>query len=84
MKNKPDCFTCVHRLSLPGNSHSRCNKHEAKVTGDKHGIRMGWFLWPLNFDPVWLESCDSWSNDEKDKQPYREADPMAELFALLR
>lgn len=28
------------------------------VTGDPHGIRQGWFNWPLSFDPVWLESCE--------------------------
>jgi len=28
------------------------------VTGDKHGIRMGWFMWPLNYDPTWLLSCN--------------------------
>lgn len=30
-----------------------------KVKGNPHGIRNGWFNWPLNFDPVWLDSCDS-------------------------
>lgn len=29
-----------------------------KVTGHPHGIRNGWFLWPANFDPTWLVSCD--------------------------
>lgn len=28
------------------------------VTGNATGIRRGWFCWPWNFDPVWLESCD--------------------------
>jgi len=28
------------------------------VKGKPHGIKMGWFSWPFNFDPVWLESCD--------------------------
>lgn len=28
------------------------------VSGSAHGIRNGWFMWPLNYDPVWLESCD--------------------------
>ncbi len=28
------------------------------VVGDPHGIRMGWFAWPWNYDPVWLVSCD--------------------------
>lgn len=28
------------------------------IAGHAHGIRHGWFLWPANFDPVWLENCD--------------------------
>ena len=28
------------------------------ITGNDHGIRSGWFNWPWNFDPIWLESCD--------------------------
>lgn len=22
---------------------------------DKHGVRMGWCLWPINFDPTWVD-----------------------------
>jgi hypothetical protein len=28
------------------------------VEGHPHGVRMGWFNWPINFDPVWLNKCD--------------------------
>ena len=28
------------------------------IRGDPHGIRRGWFVWPANFDPVWLKNCD--------------------------
>ena len=28
------------------------------IRGDPHGIRRGWFIWPANFDPVWLRNCD--------------------------
>jgi hypothetical protein len=28
------------------------------IRGDSHGIRMGWFFWPANYDPVWLENCN--------------------------
>ena len=28
------------------------------VKGSSHGITNGWFNWPFNFDPVWLESCN--------------------------
>ena len=27
------------------------------IKGDEHGIKCGWFNWPYNFDPVWLEAC---------------------------
>jgi len=28
-----------------------------RIGGDVHGIRNGWFNWPLDFDPVWLSEC---------------------------
>jgi hypothetical protein len=27
------------------------------IRGNAHGIKSGWFMWPINFDPVWLENC---------------------------
>jgi len=27
------------------------------IKGNPHGIRSGWFMWPANFDPVWLQNC---------------------------
>lgn len=36
-----------------------------RVIGDSHGIRMGWFFWPLNYDPTWLKSCDGFEAKEK-------------------
>jgi hypothetical protein len=27
------------------------------IEGDEHGIRNGWFMWPIDFDPVWVEKC---------------------------
>ena len=31
------------------------------VTGHPHGIKSGWFTWPINFDPAWLLSCDGFT-----------------------
>ena len=58
MTNKPDCYKCKFRGELVGNAHSQCSNLKATVVGNKHGIENGWFFWPFNFDPVWLESCD--------------------------
>ena len=31
---------------------------ELNIKADPHGVREGWFMWPANFDPVWLLNCD--------------------------
>ena len=28
------------------------------VTVNQHGAANGWAMWPMNFDPVWIESCN--------------------------
>ena len=32
-----------------------------EIKGPPHGIAHGWFFWPANFDPVWLESCNGFT-----------------------
>ena len=61
MQNRPNCYKCKHRRTIPGDTHSSCGNKEAKVTGRETGIRRGWFAWPFNFDPTWLMSCDGFS-----------------------
>ena len=31
---------------------------ELNIKANMNGVRNGWFLWPTNFDPGWLENCD--------------------------
>lgn len=66
-KEKPDCYKCIHRRNLVGDVHSKCIhpsisertfENPLNIKGNPHGIQKGWFNWPVNFDPVWLESCD--------------------------
>lgn len=35
---------------------------ELNISANSHGIRNGWFLWPINFDPTWLENCDGFED----------------------
>jgi hypothetical protein len=55
---KPDCYKCKYRGELAGDAHSECKNLKANVTGNDYGKRSGWFFWPFNFDPTWLEECD--------------------------
>jgi hypothetical protein len=36
-----------------------------RVTAHAHGIAKGWFMWPFNFDPVWLVNCDGFEEKPK-------------------
>ena len=43
-----------------------CNKNtkELNIKGSEYGISKGWFNFPSNFDPVWLENCDGFEEVE--------------------
>jgi hypothetical protein len=32
---------------------------------DPHGVRNGWCMWPINFDPVWVECFFPIKNNDK-------------------
>lgn len=34
------------------------NSGGLKVKGNPHGVKKGWFNYPFNFDPTWLEECE--------------------------
>jgi hypothetical protein len=50
---KDECWSCVHKRTIPGDCHISCAKPDPQMTGHPHGVRNGWFLYPFNFDPVW-------------------------------
>lgn len=33
-------------------------QRKLNILADPTGIKRGWFMWPANFDPVWLRNCD--------------------------
>ena len=48
------------------NNKNAKNHEELHIKGDKYGVLNGWFGWPVNFDPVWLENCDGFTPKESD------------------
>lgn len=69
-----DCYSCKWRKSVPGSAHSACGHpsiknplamllkrstpKELNIKANPHGIKSGWFDFPVDFDPAWLENCD--------------------------
>ena len=77
---------CAHLRDIPGDCHKRCNCWDKAVVGcSSWGVQKGWCNWPLNFDPIWIESCDSFSTNAKDrKAATKKLDPLIEIMAMLR
>lgn len=63
MKAMTECHSCEYRRLVPGNSHIQCANPDPGMRGDSHGIRMGWFFYPLLFDPTWkLVECANYKS----------------------
>ena len=55
------CYKCKYRGAAAFSYHSSCmhpNRDECNIKINEHGKKNGWFNWPANFDPLWLENCD--------------------------
>jgi hypothetical protein len=80
--DRPNCYDCRWRDTIPGDVHSRCRHplvdnnadlveviigvfsgdydkavKKLQIKGHPEGIRKGWFIWPANFNPVFLLTC---------------------------
>jgi len=69
------CYTCKYRRTIPWNTHSRCANLNANIIGNDHGVKNGWFHWPINFDPTWLITCNGWM-DAHAKDDTDDVNPM--------
>jgi hypothetical protein len=52
-------------MALLGVSDDSSARHKLDIQANAHGVKMGWFMWPLNFDPAWLENCDGYEEKEE-------------------
>ena len=56
-----ECYDCAHKRDVPGNCHIRCANPDQEMSGHAHGIKNGWFFYPLLFDPVWkTKACTNY------------------------
>jgi hypothetical protein len=56
-------FASVGRVDLPAMADKRLG-----IKANPYGIRSGWFHYPFDFDPTWLENCNGF-------EKIRKADP---------
>lgn len=46
-------------------NENKKNAQKLNIKAELHGIRNGWFFWPINFDPAWLINCDGFTTKEE-------------------
>lgn len=54
--NVTNCYKCKYKRDVPGNCHIQCINPDPNMSGDPYGVRNGWFIYPLLFDPIWKEN----------------------------
>ncbi len=60
-----NCHNCEFKREVPGDCHIQCVNPDPLMTGNAHGIRNGWFWYPLIFDPIWMEKeCSNYKKKE--------------------
>lgn len=42
---------------LTGKAKIKTEDDEEAIKLNPHGVKNGWANWPLDFDPIWVESC---------------------------
>jgi len=83
------CWTCAYRGKVPGSCHLRCRFRWAgsgleMPQGDPYGVKHGWFIFPLNYDPTWMVGeCPAWSEVADPDKVIEEYNPLLEILAML-
>ena len=58
-----ECYSYTHKRDVSGNCHIACVEPDARMTGSSHGIKKGWFVYPILFDPVWkTRLCENYES----------------------
>ncbi len=55
-----DCYKCESKRNVQGNCHIECVNPDKEMTGTAHGIKNGWFMYPVLFAPIWMtKECNN-------------------------
>lgn len=61
------CNECKFKRNISGDNHISCSRKMTKVNGiNQTGVSKGWFMFPLNFDPIWADKCDAFIHKDTD------------------
>jgi len=62
LAEKEKLFAVIVMLKV-GACNLKDDEDSIFVVGNDHGVKSGWFNWPMDFDPCWLEKCTGFSEE---------------------
>ena len=80
------CYSCAYKDEVPGSAHIRCRllwTTERRPEGAPHGVRNGWFIFPLNYDPTWGPNECIAKAETRDPEKVDKGSPLADLLSIL-
>lgn len=83
LNSKKHCWNCAYRKEIPGDAHFACIRSFTDVKPpeqDPYGVRGGWCMFPINFDPTWLGKCDGFSEMKDESKVQSEFAGMASFL----
>jgi hypothetical protein len=54
----------MHSLTSKGNMIYKSYDDSFEVELNSTGIKGGWAMWPINFDPIWIVRCTRYKEKE--------------------
>ena len=88
-EKKKNCYNCAYKQPVPGDAHLECKLDWTKTgfkppTANEHGVKSGWYTFPINFDPVWqTEECKGFS-ETRDDNMTRQGSAFDLILAILK
>jgi len=55
----------INLLHIPDFLGLATEEQKLVIKGNQYGIDSGWFKFPIDYDPVWLEECSGFKEKEK-------------------
>lgn len=50
---------------IPGDAHVQCINPDSDMVGNDYGIRKGWFIYLIKYDPAWkVKLCSNFEEKE--------------------
>lgn len=53
-------------MQATGRTGGVVSPKELNIKANETGVNGGWFMFPFDFDPVWLDNCDGYTKKDKE------------------